>query len=171
MRKVSWLVIGLAGWLPGCAQLGFNPPAKPAPDAAIASAPLAAPPPVAAPPPAETKVAPPVVAALPPARNPPRPRPAPEPPIGQLDPEILLGMEPGQAELVVGKAAQIRQEPPATIWAYPAGDCTLELFFYPEVQTRRTVLLAYNVKGIDATANGKQTCFARVRAARRDQRG
>jgi hypothetical protein len=103
------------------------------------------------------------------SRATPLPRPAPEPFPLQLDPGILIGLGPEQTELMMGKPADVRDEPPATVWAYKSGDCTLEVFFYPEVETRQPRALAYVVSGKDQSDAAKQACFARIRTARRDR--
>ncbi len=104
-------------------------------------------------------------------RSAPLPRPPPEPFPLQLDPGILIGLGPEQTELMMGRPAAVRDEPPATVWAYKSGECTLEVFFYPEVETRLPRALAYAVGGKDQSDTAKQSCFARIRTARRDRQG
>ena len=101
----------------------------------------------------------------------PLPRPAPEPFPMQLDPGILIGLAPEQAELMMGRPTEVRDEPPATVWAYKSGDCTLEVFFYQEVETRQPRALAYHVAGKDQSDTAKQACFSRIRMARRERQG
>jgi hypothetical protein len=99
----------------------------------------------------------------------PLPRPLPEPFPLQLDPGILVGLGPEQTEVMMGRPIEVRDEPPATVWTYKSGDCTLEVFFYPEVETREPRALAYAVAGKDQSDAAKQACFARIRTARRDR--
>ncbi|HYM32371.1 MAG TPA: hypothetical protein VEU47_13785 [Candidatus Cybelea sp.] len=84
----------------------------------------------------------------------------------QLDPGILVGLAPEQAETILGKPTAVREEPPATVWAYKLPGCSLELFFYPEVATKQPRALAYTVRGKDQSEAAKQDCFARLRTVR-----
>ena len=148
--------------------------AKPAPGTAAAPPPAAAPPASATEAPAAPKPAPPARTATlgqAPTSGAPLPRPAPEPFPMQLDPGILIGLAPEQAELMMGRPTEVRDEPPATVWAYKSGDCILEVFFYQEVETRQPRALAYHVEGKDQSDTAKQACFSRIRMARRERQG
>jgi hypothetical protein len=96
-------------------------------------------------------------------------RPAPEPFPMQLDPGILIGLAPEQVEVMMGQAIATREEPPASVWVYRSGECALEVFFYPEVATKKPRALAYTVGGKDQSDAAKQECFARIRMARHDR--
>jgi hypothetical protein len=143
-------------------------PAAPAPTAAAEPAAPVTAPPAAPKPAAGTHTA--NLGQAPPAGA-PLPRPAPEPFPMQLDPGILIGLAPEQAELMMGRPTEVRDEPPATVWAYKSGDCTLEVFFYQEVETRQPRALAYHVEGKDQSDTAKQACFSRIRMARRERQG
>ena len=115
--------IALAALLAGCAAL--TPPragSDPAPAAAAArpETPPAVPaPPPAAPPPAEPQRT---------MTTPPTARPAVPavPPAMPNDPVILVGLSQEQANAMLGPPTSIRQETPATVWAYRIGDCQLD---------------------------------------------
>lgn len=152
--------IALAALLAGCAALA--PPrtsGDPVPAAAATARPetppTVLPPPPAAPPPPETQRA----MTTPPTARPPV---SPVPPAMPNDPVILVGLSQEQANAMLGPPSSIRQETPATVWAYRIGDCQLDLFFYEDVKTRRQQSLAYELQTREKTDQAQRACFNRI---------
>lgn len=81
-----------------------------------------------------------------------------------LDPRILIGLRPDQAELIVGRPKHVSQQPPATVWAYGDKNCGLRIFFYPELNTETPKALAVTVDTKNPTPAAKGACFAHIRA-------
>jgi hypothetical protein len=151
LRPTVLILAAAAVTLSACAELAgpAAPPSAAAPAPAPAPAAAAAPPAIVSPRPATT------------ARLPEAPRP--DPPPLRLDPGVLVGLDPGDVELVAGRPSAVREEPPAVIWIYQVPACVLEVFFYRELKSQRVLALAYAVRGDDQSEAAKQACFAAVR--------
>lgn len=88
----------------------------------------------------------------------------PESRLPVLAPEMLVGLDRQQIELLLGAPAAVREQPPATVWSYRAKDCALNVFFYPDLQTREVRALAYDVRAGSEAEQSKNACFAAFRA-------
>ncbi len=157
------VLIAMTSLLSACA--GMLPPRdQPAPVQASAPAPEApvvpaAPPPV---PPAE----PPRAMTTPPTARPPAAPPPVATPAVPNDPVILVGLTQEQANAMLGPPFSIRQETPATVWAYRIGDCQLDLFFYEDVKSKRQQSLAYELQTREKTDQAQRACFNRIWTAK-----
>jgi hypothetical protein len=80
-----------------------------------------------------------------------------------LNPDIVVGLDREQTALLLGEPAAVRAQPPATVWSYRTKDCSLNVFFYPDVQTREMRALAYDVIAGEGE-QAKNACFAAIRA-------
>lgn len=89
---------------------------------------------------------------------------SPETRLPVLAPEMLVGLDRGQIALLLGAPAAVREQPPATVWSYRAKDCALNVFFYPDLQTREVRALAYDVRAASEAEQAKNACFAALRA-------
>jgi hypothetical protein len=86
--------------------------------------------------------------AMPPAR--PRPRPsqlktAKKGP--RIDPIILVGLDPPAVGRMLGRPAATRTDAMAMEWSYSTPNCSLNIFFYPDVATGNLRALKYNIAG------------------------
>lgn len=156
-------LIALATLLSACA--GLLPPRDstlPVQASAPAAEAPAAPP---APPPAPS-AEPPRAMTTPPTARPPAPPAAVTPPAPPNDPVILVGLSQEQANAMLGPPLSIRQETPATVWAYRLGDCQLDLFFYEDVKTKRQQSLAYELQTREKTDQAQRACFNRIWTAK-----
>ena len=88
--------------------------------------------------PAPARVAKPV----PPAK--PQP-PAPE--AARFEPQHLMGRDAVDLVAQLGLPEATSEEPPATIWRYQLVGCSVDLFLYPNVETRSLRALSYKVDG------------------------
>ena len=158
-RSPLWTLLGGAALLcvslAGCAELGLAPPGQEAQQDAGAAQPSSARPPDNPKLPAEKPVR--RQASLP-ADDKPETR------LPVLAPEMLVGLDRSQIELLLGAPAAVREQPPATVWSYRAKDCALNVFFYPDLQTREVRALAYDVRAESEAEQSKNACFAALRA-------
>ncbi len=141
--------------------------------------------PVAADPPAVTQAAPvpPIPVPAPPRPQPPKPRakaPAAKPaedaaaaaamagPVPPPQPLAvrLKGLSEAEAERLLGRPAAVEEKAPARIWTYRAGECSLRLAFFPQVQT-----LDFRVLSVEAAPRGDTAAEARCDAALLAARG
>lgn len=145
--------------------------------------------PAPADPPAATQAAgtPPIPVPAPPRPQPPKPRakaPAAKPaedaaaaaaaaaamdaPVPPLQPLAvrLKGLSEAEAETLLGRPAAVEEKAPARIWTYRAGECSLRLGFFPQVQT-----LDFRVLSVEAAPRGDTAAEARCDAALLAARG
>jgi hypothetical protein len=81
------------------------------------------------------------------------PSDAPPPPV--LDPANIVGLGESDAEKLFGPPHFVIREQPAIRWHYVSKTCTLDLFFFEDIETRARKILAYDVG--DAPPGGRQT--------------
>lgn len=122
-------------------------------DRVTATSAPAAHPPAPRPAPAPPANDPPAIAYVPPARAPVKPAIA-----KSLEPAKLMGLTYDDTEAAVGKPAETREEPPATVWRYQTEDCVIDVFFYMDLATKQFRAVAYDVKPARKTADAQRTC-------------
>lgn len=158
-RSSSWTPLCaaalLCAGLAACAEAGLGGDGGPQAEASPAAEPSA-------------PAVPPVTPKLP-AEKPRRhvslpPDAKPEARLPVLGPEMLVGLDQGQIELLLGTPLDVREQPPATVWSYRAKNCALNVFFYPDLQTREVRALAYDVLAGSEAEQSKNACFAALRA-------
>ena len=194
--RTRWLLLGLAlvfaPALSGCSSLLEAEPA-------VASVPPPEPPPVVEPPPpaefpelaggaqildapAMTQdipvseppaAAPPVPAAAP--RRPPPTRQAsaqpPTPPAASrtVEPAELVGYNFDSVLAVLRQPDAVEKNALSVVWTYAGSDCTLQLFFYPDIQTAVFRLLKYELKRASGErVNDSGACMQPMMALRKD---
>lgn len=101
--------------------------------------------------------------ARPPSPEPTRTAPGP-------DPSQLVGLGPVQLEALLGPPHAVHDEPPAKVWSYRAGQCSLDVFFFMNVETKAMKALAYDLKPPQSTPAGRSDCFDSIVAETRDRR-
>lgn len=94
------------------------------------------------------------VAYAPPARAPAKPPAV----VKNLEPAKLMGMTYNDAEAAAGKPAEMRDEPPATVWRYRTEDCLVDVFFYMDLATKQFRAVTYNVTPAKKTAEAQRAC-------------
>lgn len=162
-----WLSLALALGLTGCELLQQIIPEEPAPPTTSS-----APPPedsqaedsqaavVVTKPAAKPK---PVVAAVPPAVPPAPTKPS-------LEPQALIGLGEEEITRLLGEPRDVRNDPPAMVWNFAAGECRLDLFFYLDLKSQDFRALSYNFDP-NATSDGaKKACLEKIQEANRDRR-
>jgi hypothetical protein len=80
-------------------------------------------------------------------------------------PVNLIGLEEQQVRALLGPPSAEEDRPPAKIWRYRKGGCSLNLSLYPDVQTRKFGTLTYEVKSDDDTDEGKRVCMADLQSS------
>ena len=86
------------------------------------------------------------------------PSDAPPPPV--LDPANIVGLGERDAEQLFGPPHFVFREQPAIRWHYVSKACTLDLFFFEDLETRARKILAYDVGDASSNApepNGSQS--------------
>ena len=69
-----------------------------------------------------------------------------------------MGLTYDDTEAVAGKPAEMREEPPATVWRYQTDDCVIDVFFYMDLATKQFRAVAYDVKPAKKTADAQRIC-------------
>lgn len=73
------------------------------------------------------------------------PKAKPAPPHAAVEELALIGLDEIEAQRTFGPPDYIVRQPPATRWRYTSSTCTLDLYFYQDVETRRLRILAYDI--------------------------
>lgn len=82
------------------------------------------------------------------------------------DPKQLVGLDFTATKALLGKPARYFEQPPAIIWAYYAGICTFNVFFYPTIEGDKFRLLAYEVfDGTPPTNGAEEISSSKSRSA------
>jgi hypothetical protein len=76
-----------------------------------------------------------------------------------LDPERLIGLSTFQTEAMLGIPALQDERPPARVWTYNAKACVLNIFFYPDINTRVFQALTYEFNEEVTTDAAKRRCL------------
>jgi hypothetical protein len=156
------MCLALAVVLPGCAELEQLATSWTAEEA------QAVPPEEIAPSELERDIAPAAPAAVTPpvpVAQPPRPRPKPidlarDPPSAKL--KRLFGLSIQEAQVLLGTPFLQTEMPPAKVLAYDGKVCTLNVFFYLDLDSDRYRALAYEIKGGDGSEPVKQQCLSDI---------
>ena len=149
-RRVRWLIVpALALLAAGCSTIDDMTLG----DRVTATSARPAHPPAPRPAPAQPASDPPAIAYAPPARAPVKPTI-----VKNLEPAKLMGLTYDDTEAAIGKPAETREEPPATVWRYQTEDCVIDVFFYMDLATKQFRAVAYDVKPAKKTADAQRVC-------------
>ncbi len=118
----------------------------------------------------EPGAAPAVSTAVPPPpapAQPPRPRPKPKPvDLARATPgaklERIFGLSLRETQALLGTPYLQTEMPPAKVLAYEGKTCTLNVFFYLDLDSGRYRALAYEIKGGDGSEPAKQRCLSEI---------
>ncbi len=88
---------------------------------------------------------------------------------GETDPETLIGMDPIKAVRLLGAPDEVREEPPATVWAFKDETCAVELYFYLDLENERLKTLGYEIYADEDTDEARQACLNRLVNRGRDE--
>ena len=122
-----------------------------------------------------------VASEMPPARNAMPRRPAPprqvsaqpsNPPAAApktVEPAELVGYNFDSVLAVLRQPDAVERNALSVVWTYSGSDCTLQLYFYPDIQTAVFRLLKYELKGVTGEKlNDGGACMQPMMAMRKD---
>ena len=105
------------------------------------------------------------VAAVPPEAQVAKPPPA------TLSPDSLVGLNQVQTRRLLGTPAATEEAPPAKVWRYAKGDCTLSVFFFMDMTSSQDFrALSYDMKSSENVPDVDKRCFAQLLAQAWDVR-
>lgn len=104
------------------------------------------------------------------------PRPTPHPDgterkIARLTPDTLVGLTPPAIGQLLGKPAETREDAMMIRWTYTTQNCSLNVFFYPDIATGSFRALQYNVAETKGRAGHGHGCTNYLMMARSDESG
>ncbi len=121
-----------------------------------------APPPLAPTAALSPSLAPPSVTALPDPAPGDRPM-GPSAIVLNADPDALVGLDEVQTLHLLGSPVAREEAPPARIWRYAKGDCTLKVFFFMDMTSSQDFrALSYDMKSSHNVPDADHRCFAQL---------
>lgn len=78
----------------------------------------------------------------------------------EREPESIIGLDEVGLRTRLGEPQWIEEMPPGVRWQYGSTNCTVEVYFFMEVETRKLRVLSYDVTGKDDVAQSEQQCLA-----------
>ena len=87
-----------------------------------------------------------------------------EPTAGAASTETIIGLSEREITDLFGQPAQVREEPPATVWRFAAGGCELELYLFMDMATEAFRALSYELIRDGLPAKVEDTCLAQLRS-------
>ncbi|MBP2290499.1 hypothetical protein J2851_000236 [Azospirillum rugosum] len=82
-----------------------------------------------------------------------------------LSPDTLVGLDQLQTRRLLGTPAATEEAPPAKVWHYAKGDCTLKVFFFMDMTSSQDFrALSYDLKSSDNVPDVDKRCFAQLLA-------
>jgi len=106
----------------------------------------------------------------PPARPPtPVMKPMPPPDTEAVAPGALLGSDFTSVRLLLREPDTVQKSALSVVWTY-AGDCTFQLYFYPDIKTRIFRVLKYDLKdGSGEKPANSSICMRSIMVANNDE--
>jgi hypothetical protein len=90
----------------------------------------------------------------------------------RLDPEMLVGKSEAQLIDLLGRPADIREEPPANVWRYGSGkSCTVDIFLYFDIANSDFRSLSYKIIPAASRRSTKRRCLAALVSGRKKTAG
>lgn len=81
------------------------------------------------------------------------------------DPDSLVGLDEVQTLKLLGSPVAREEAPPAKIWRYAKGDCTLKVFFFMDMTSSQDFrALSYDMKSSQNVPDADHRCFAQLLA-------
>ncbi|ALJ37230.1 hypothetical protein FE88_19705 [Azospirillum brasilense] len=86
-------------------------------------------------------------------------------PPATLSPETLVGLDQVQTRRLLGTPAATEEAPPAKVWHYAKGDCSLKVFFFMDMTSSQDFrALSYDMKSSENVPDVDKRCFAQLLA-------
>ena len=93
----------------------------------------------------------------------------PERKVAMLDPVSLLGLQPPAIIGILGKPAGKREQAMATEWTYEIRNCSLKIFFYPDIANGQLHALRYDFSGAKTAGAAEPDCGSQIVLAGNDE--
>ncbi|MBP2231087.1 hypothetical protein [Azospirillum agricola] len=91
--------------------------------------------------------------------------PPPAPATPNADPDSLVGLDEVQTLHLLGSPVAREEAPPAKVWRYAKGDCTLKVFFFMDMTASQDFrALSYDMKSSPNVPDADHRCFAQLLA-------
>jgi hypothetical protein len=88
-----------------------------------------------------------------------------QPATTNADPDSLVGLDEVQTLKLLGSPVAREEAPPAKIWRYAKGDCTLKVFFFMDMTSSQDFrALSYDMKSSQNVPDADHRCFAQLLA-------
>ena len=100
------------------------------------------------------------------AKEPPKEAPKELPPAPA--PATLVGFDYAGVLKVLRKPDSTQNSALSVVWVYADSDCTLQLFFYPDIETKTFHLLKYDLKNSEGERLDGGACMQQFVAMRTD---
>jgi len=80
-------------------------------------------------------------------------------------PDSLIGLDPQAATALLGPPAETVEHPPATVWRYRAGACSLELVFFLDSHSGQLRSLRDDLRGAGSDPEKRKACLRAIAEA------
>lgn len=91
--------------------------------------------------------------------------------LARLTPDSLVGLTPPAIGQLLGKPAETREDAMTIQWTYTMQNCSLNVFFYPDIATGSFRALKYNIAGTKGRSGHGHDCTNYLIMARSDESG
>ena len=95
----------------------------------------------------------------------------PERKLARLAPDSLVGLTPPAIGQLLGKPAETREDAMMIQWTYTMQNCSLNVFFYPDIATGSFRALKYNIASVKDRSGHGHDCTNYLIMARSDESG
>ena len=95
------------------------------------------------------------------------PVPPAKPPVAQLDPQRLVGLNEGAVRDMIGSPSEVRDEPPARVWRYNGNKCSVDVLFYFDLTQQEFRALTYSVEPAGRSDLAQRICLGGIQEAQR----
>ena len=102
-----------------------------------------------------------------PPKRPPLPKPAE--PVVVVAPADLVGLDFSSVLQLLRKPDTVQSSALSIVWTYSEPSCTLQLFFYPDIQTKIFRLLKHDLKSAADGAAERNACMLDIMVVKNDE--
>ncbi|MDE2161709.1 MAG: hypothetical protein KGL56_05045 [Alphaproteobacteria bacterium] len=100
------------------------------------------------------------------------PKPDIQEKIAKIDPNSLIGLEPSAIERILGTPTRTGKIDMSLVWTYASTDCSLQIFFYPDIKTSSFHVLKYGAAGGNGSLiDTSQPCIQRILTVKNNEPG
>jgi len=95
------------------------------------------------------------------------PVPPAKPPVAQLDPQRLVGLNESAVTDLIGPPQEVRDVPPARVWRYSGNKCSVDVTFYFDLTQQEFRALTYSVEPAGRSEFAQRICLGGIQEAQR----